>query len=520
MHAVENAAIESGRADAQSLMEHAGKSAADLIDREFCADKSLMRRAVALCGPGNNGGDGLRIAQCLHQSGWKVSVWSMGDPSRMSPAAREMRRFYSRVGEIKPLDSLTESDTAAAAVWIDALFGIGLTRPLRGTAARSLGIAMSRGPLVAVDILSGLHADNGEFAVSGIRDPSPAQMTVTFECAKPGHFLGAGGRLSGRLNIVPLGLEAERRSHVAPTQRLRLWTAGSVPAALLAKREEQHKYDHGHVLVISGPASRGGAARLAARAALRIGAGLVTVGAPPAALAEHAAQLNAVMLTEAGSAERLEKVLQDPRINAVCIGPGLGRDALARELTLTVLRSGRRSVLDADALTAFADNPDSLLNEVGSGTVLTPHAGEFARLFGGICEDEGGAGSSGRIDAVRTAAFRSGATVLLKGACTLIASSNGEVALVAATGANAVPWLATAGSGDVLAGLVAGMLGRGADADTAAGIGAWFLNAAARAIGPGMISEDIAERIPSELRTALGWKPGAAKDIFHSHSLG
>ena len=499
-------------------MERAGRSAADLIHREFNADKSLMRRARVLCGPGNNGGDGFRIAEGLHEYGWKVAVWAPADPGRMSPAAKEMRRRYSKLGEVKTLDSLEQPDPVDAAVHIDALFGIGLTRPLRGAAAKALGIAMAHGPLAAVDILSGLNADSGEFAVAGIPDPLPAHMTVTFECAKPGHFIGAGGRLSGRLNIAPLGLEAERVRHVAPARRMRLWTAGSLPAALLAKREEQHKYDHGHVLVLSGPSSRGGAARLAARAALRIGAGLVTLGAPSAALAEHAAQLNAVMLAEVGSVERLEQVLQDRRINAVCIGPGLGRDALARELTLAVLESGRSSVLDADALTAFADSPE-LLNETVCGrTVLTPHAGEFARLFGGLPASRDSAGSLQRIDAVREAAFSSRATVLLKGACTVIASPNGEVSLVAATGANAVPWLATAGSGDVLAGLIAGLLARGADADSAAGTGAWFLNAAARAIGPGMISEDIAERIPAELQAVLGWRPGAGNAIFRSHS--
>ena len=519
MHAVESAAFASGRVSARSLMERAGKSAADLIHREFCADRSLMRRAMVLCGPGNNGGDGFRIAECLHTSGWKVVVWAVGDPARMSSAAKEMRGRFGKLGEIKALDTLPESDPAEPAVYVDALFGIGLARPLRGTAAKALGTAMSRGPLAAVDILSGLHADSGEFSASEIPDPSPAHMTVTFECAKPGHFIGAGGRLSGQLSIVPLGLEQERGSHVPPAQRVRLWTAGRVPASLLSKREEQHKYEHGHVLVVAGPVSRGGAARLAARAALRIGAGLVTVGAPSSALAEHAAQLNAVMLTEIGNAERLKQVLQDPRINAVCIGPGLGRNALARELVLAVLDSDRKSVLDADALTAFADNPGLLLGRVGGRTVLTPHAGEFARLFGGMTGSGGGSGPSQRIDAVREAALSSRVTVLLKGACTIIAAPDGEVSLVAATGANAVPWLATAGSGDVLAGLITGLLARGADSDMAAGIGAWLLNAAARAIGPGMISEDVSEQIPAEMRKILGWKPEAAKDIFHSHSI-
>ena len=287
---------------------------------------------------------------------------------------------------------------------------------------------------------------------------------------------------------------------------------GGGPALVraLGKRGEEHKYDHGHALILSGGPGRGGAARLAARGALRIGAGLVTVGCPPEALAENAAQLNAVMLRAIAGGVELAQVLEDARINALCLGPGLGVER-AREMVPVALERGRAVVIDADAITAFADAPERLFSMLGEGCVLTPHAGEFARLFPDLAQgldapaDEAGEGDGHdlRAEAARKAAERAGCVVLLKGARTYIAAPDGRCSLNAAVGERAAPWLATAGSGDVLAGFVTGLLARGFAPMQAAEAAAWLHVECARSFGPGLIAEDLPEQLPAVLR-ALG----------------
>ncbi|MFV0245243.1 MAG: NAD(P)H-hydrate dehydratase [Qingshengfaniella sp.] len=269
--------------------------------------------------------------------------------------------------------------------------------------------------------------------------------------------------------------------------------------ARLAKTGAAHKYDHGHVLVLSGGAGRGGAARLAARAALRVGAGLVTIAVPGAALAEHAAQVTAIMLRVLNDAAGLRDMLKDRRLNALCLGPGLGLEASTRDLVVVALAARRRVVLDADALTAFAGSPAALFGQLHGDVVLTPHAGEFARLFPDLAPK----GHPIPEGAVRLAAERCGAVVLLKGAVTRIATPDGRMAEVALTGADAAPWLATAGSGDVLAGVITGLLARGFSPIEAAQTGAGLHGAAGRALGPGLIAEDLPDALPGVFR-ALG----------------
>ncbi|RME16298.1 MAG: NAD(P)H-hydrate dehydratase, partial [Alphaproteobacteria bacterium] len=267
-----------------------------------------------------------------------------------------------------------------------------------------------------------------------------------------------------------------------------------------------HKYAHGHALVLAGGPGHGGAARLAARAALRIGAGLVTVAAPHAALAENAAQLTAIMLREVDDGETLARLLSDRRFNALVLGPGLGRER-ARALVPVALAARRATVLDADALTAFAVAPEALFEAIHPNTVLTPHDGEFSRLFPDIAarlaaRPEAGPAFS-RLDAARAAAARSGAVVLVKGPDTVIARPDGRASVHLAAGARAAPWLATAGAGDVLSGLIAGLMARGFAPMSAAEAGAWLHVEAARGFGPGLIAEDLPEQIPAVLR-ALG----------------
>ncbi len=497
---MEQAAISSGRISSYELMELAGKKAASEIHRAFDEDRSVAKRAHILCGPGNNGGDGFIAAAALKQLGWKIDVWAMGSPNRMSADALSARSACEAIQRVRSLASISEADLTDGGVVVDAIFGVGLSRPVQGPAARALRLAESGGPLVAIDILSGLNSDNGQHSVEGLVNPKPASMTVSFECAKRGHFTGAGERLSGRVCIVSLGLAEECQSLVEGGAGLRLWSKCALPRERLDKRESQHKYNHGHALILSGSKNRGGAARLAARAALRIGAGLVTIGARSDALAEHAAQLNAVMLDEVNTPEDLRTVLTNRKINTLCVGPGFGTDEDARRLILACLTTRMGIVVDADALTAFEAAPDKLFNSLHCNAVLTPHSGEFSRLFPDSID---GDDFDSKVSAVRKASLRARSTVLLKGAHTLIADSQGRIAMVASSGGQSAAWLATAGSGDVLSGMICGLMARGLEAATAAGVAAWLHAETARRCGPGMISEDLPENLPEVLQDVL-----------------
>lgn len=265
--------------------------------------------------------------------------------------------------------------------------------------------------------------------------------------------------------------------------------------ARLAKRQDQHKYAHGHAVILSGGPGVGGAARLAARGALRVGAGLVTLVCPPPALPENAARMDAVMLRPLKDARDLARMLEDLRYNALCLGPGMGFER-ARQLVPVAARSGRGVVLDADALSAYGPDPAALFALCAPTVVLTPHGGEFQRLFPDLADRVTGDPEG----VVQLAARRSGAVVLLKGARTVIAAPDGAVAVSDATGARAAPWLATAGSGDVLAGIITGLVARGFSAFEAARLGSWLHIEAALSFGPGLIAEDLPEALPNVFR--------------------
>jgi hydroxyethylthiazole kinase-like uncharacterized protein yjeF len=278
----------------------------------------------------------------------------------------------------------------------------------------------------------------------------------------------------------------------------------TLPAPLVAalrKSEQGHKFTHGHLLVLAGGVGRGGAARLAARAGLRIGAGVVTLACPPAAVLENAARLDAIMLQPLRDAAGLVRVLDDSRFTALCLGPALGLGAREEDLVLCALGANRPAVLDADALTLLAGNAQ-LRAALHGSCVLTPHMGEFARLFPDLAATLPEAPEA-RLGCLGIAAARLGCVVVLKGPHTLIAAPDGKTAQAIATGVNAVPWLATAGAGDVLAGMIAGLLARGFCPTDAALVGSTLHQSAAREFGPGLIAEDLPDLIPSALR-ALG----------------
>ena len=506
MRATEASAMASGAVTGLELMERAGRGVVDRLQAQWPEMAAGSLVALVFCGPGNNGGDGFVIARLLRDAGWAVDVVFCGDADRMSADARANLDRWG--GPILKPGEVAGRDNACDLV-VDALFGIGLTRPVDPTILSVLADQVGRGGqrpprVVSVDIASGLDADSGR----ALGDPARAvvaDLTVTFHRPKLGHVLAEGPVHSGRVEVVDIGLSRTQEAVCAVTLEPADRTA-------LGKGIASHKFGHGHALVLSGGVGRGGAARLAARGALRIGAGLVTVGCPPAALMEAASRLDAIMVRKVEDAEALADWLaMDDRITAICVGPGFGTSEREASVLLTILGGdgtrpafGGRVVLDADALTLLARD-ETLFALLHDRCLLTPHGGEFARLFPDLAKQETAAALTGpaysKVDATREAARRAGCTVLYKGPDTVIASPNGQCQVHAAVGARAAPWLATAGSGDVLAGFAVGLMARGFDPIQAARCATYLHADCARHFGPGLIAEDLPEALPAVLRS-------------------
>jgi hydroxyethylthiazole kinase-like uncharacterized protein yjeF len=432
---------------AETLMDRAGTAAAEAIWR-FAGPLP----ALILCGPGNNGGDGFVIARELARRGVEVRVAALADPA--TETARWARaQWHGSVG------SLAEAEPAP--LLVDALFGTGLTRPVDGAAAASLArLAQAASATVAVDLPGGVASDDGR-----ILSPVPdCHLTITFVSLKPAHLLQPAARHMGRIVVADIGVEAQSELRILDRPQL----ARPGP--------DDHKYRRGYVAVVAGPMP--GAAALAASAAARAGAGYVRLIAP----APVAGVPQAIVQSTGAATDHLG----DPRIGAVAVGPGLGLGEEGRALLALVLASGRNLVLDADALTLLAGEPLDL----PAGAILTPHAGEFERLFGTH------AGS--KVEQARAAARRSGTVIVFKGPDTVVAAPDGRAAL-----ARPAPhWLASAGTGDVLTGLVAAMRARGLEAFDAACAAVWLHGEAARRAGPGLIADDLLDHLPAALAQA------------------
>ena len=494
MRQLEQSAIESGAVTGLELMERAGRGVVEAVLAEWPEMVRPPHRAVVLCGPGNNGGDGFVVARLLKQRGWEVEVFLHGEIANLPPDAKTNAERWS--GPVRPLADCTSDRWARRPLVVDALFGTGLARSVPGE-VRNVLMATLNCPRVAVDVPSVLASDSGRLMADWPDGARAAHLTVTFHRRKVGHVLGQGPAICGRLEVVDIGLPDRPVPGAVALV--------GAPAAL--GKGSGHKFSHGAALVLCGGVGRGGAGRLAARGALRIGAGLVTVGAPRAALIENAARLDAIMLRAVKDADALTEVLEDDRINAVCLGPGMGlgeREAglLAAALAGLGSQPARALVLDGDALTLLA-REEGATGRFNDRCVLTPHAGEFSRLFPDIAERMDDAGTTGRVfskvDATREAAARSDAVVLFKGPDTVIATPDGSCAINAAVYDRAAPWLATAGAGDVLAGFITGLLARGFQPFEAAQAAAWLHVECARAFGPGLIAEDLPEMLPRVL---------------------
>ena len=440
-----------------ALMEAAGRAVARAAMRQM-----PRGRVLVLAGPGNNGGDGYVAARYLTQEGWPVRVAALAPPRDGSDAASAAGHWTG------PMAAFDPAEAARADLVIDAVFGAGLTRPVTGLAADTLRAARR---IVAVDVPSGVDGATGR--VDGYAPQ--AAMTVTFFRLKPGHLLLPGRDLCGRIEVADIGIPDAVLAPIGPLAFANLPGLWRLPGC----ETDANKYTRGHVTVVGG-AVMTGAARLAAAAARRAGAGIVSIAARGSGDVYRGGEPG-LLVTEDAPGD----LLADKRRGVWICGPGLGVEE-ARTTLPALIAADRCVVGDADVFSAFAGNPDGLRG----AAVLTPHAGEFARVFGAPATD--------RLSAARAAAARTGAVVLLKGADTIVAAPDGRAAINFC----APPWLATAGAGDVLAGLIGGLLAQGQPAWEAAAAGAYLHGMAATAAGPGLVVEDLLPALPRVLADA------------------
>jgi NAD(P)H-hydrate epimerase len=461
------------------LMEAAGRAVAEAV-----LGRHRPRPVTVLCGPGNNGGDGFVAARHLQQAGWPVRVGLLGARGALKGDAAWAAEAWRG-----PVEALSLGLLDGRPLVIDALFGAGLTRPIDGVAGSAIDRINDEAlSVVAVDVPSGLHGDSGE--VLG-RAPH-AERTVTFFRAKPGHYSIEGLRRCGVLRVADIGIPRAVLEKIAP----QTWLNGPALWRHPLQRDglADHKYARGHLTILGG-ATATGAARLAALAGRRAGAGLATIATPRAEMAIYQAAEPGNLVVECEDGGAFARLLQDERRNSMLIGPGAGINERTRVSVLAALATRRSVVLDADAITTFAQTPADLFDAVEGPVLLTPHEGEFRRLFADL------ANVPGKVERTRQAARRSGATVLLKGPDTVIAAPDGRAVI----NIHAPASLATAGSGDVLAGIASALMAQGLTPLAAGAAAAWLHGESAfRFARPGLIAEDLIDRLPDALQAVGG----------------
>ena len=473
MYQADALAVEAGGSSLR-LMERAGRAVAKVIMQRF-----KKCRVAVICGPGNNGGDGFVAARLLAAKKWPVNLFITSEASALrGDAAKMFDKWRGRTHPFAALGTSFELHSKPQLI-VDAIFGAGLNREMPKIWVDA--IAAAGVPVVAVDVPSGLDGATGRPIGACVK----ADITVTFFRKKPGHLLLPGRGLCGEVVVADIGIPPWVLDEVKP----QLWE--NVAPVLPSIASDTHKYRRGHAVVLSGPEFATGAARLAAMAAARIGSGVVSIVGTAAALRVHAAHVSSIMLKEADSEADLKAVLEDKRITALCLGPGAGAGAVLRRKVLAALRTEIACVLDADALTSFEGHSHELFHAIKTdlqrSVVLTPHEGEFARLFNEIAESH-----ESKVERVRHAASLSGAIVLLKGADTVVGAPDGQAKINASAPAK----LATAGSGDVLAGIITGLLAQGTDGFDAACSGAWLHGEAGnKVMRRSLIAEDLVDQI-------------------------
>lgn len=489
MARADSMAIEGGMPFSR-LVQAAGQAVGSGVRREFPAAASI----AILAGTGHNGEDAVAAARSLRAEKLSVTLYAADLETLPAPDAAMALRASGIA--VEPLDAYEPSNFDLV---VDGLLGAGLSRPVVGAMASAIRRTnASAVPVLAIDLPSGISGDTGAIRGTAIQ----ADVTVTFFRRKPGHLLQPGRSHCGRTSVADIGIPAGVLDRIRPrsfANEPALWR-GAFPSPAVAG----HKYDRGHAVIFSGGAATTGAARLAAVAALRAGAGLTTVFSPGSAMLVNAMHLTAVMLKRCDALADLQAHLEDERFSSFVLGPGFGAGDKARSFAAAVLEARRPLVLDADGITAFKGEPQAQalwrqVADLGGTLVLTPHLGEFKRLFPSIAEDE----ALSKCDKARAAAGVSGAMVVLKGADTVIAAPDGRAAI----NATGTPWLATAGSGDVLSGIISGLLAQGMPAFEAASAAVWMHGKAAEAFGPGLIAEDLPGQLPSVLRDLAKEQP-------------
>jgi hydroxyethylthiazole kinase-like uncharacterized protein yjeF len=479
MRRAEQITIDSGTPSI-NLMESAGRGVAEEVVRRFPRGSKVL----VCCGPGNNGGDGFVCARTLRERGYHVRLGLLCKPEELRPDPKEMAKRWD-----ESIETLTVQSLEGVEVVVDAIWGAGLKGPVNGVVAEIIEASNQRKlPVVAVDFPTGIDATFGN--IHGIA--FEAVSTVTFFRRKTGHVLLPGKRNCGDVKTVDIGIPAKVLADVAPQ------TFVNEPDFWLRYyprlKQDGHKYDRGHAVIVSGPMESTGAARLASRAALRIGAGLVSLATSKAAFYINAAQLTSIMLAVYEGAPGLADIFQsDPRRNALLIGPGAGASQETRENVAATLASEATTIIDADGLTAFegqAHELFALIQQRSAPTILTPHKGEFDRIFPELDNAES------KLVQAKRAAEISGAVVIFKGPDTVVAAPDG----LSAISEDSPAWLATAGPGDVLAGMVTGLCAQGMSPFDAGAAAVWMHAELARAYGPGMIAEDMADMLPALLQ--------------------
>ena len=469
-----------GGATGAWLMENAAQAVKSVV----LANYPGIQRAIVLCGPGNNGGDGYVVARLLRQLGIETIVHC---DRRPKPGTDAQAAALLWKGDALALPSL---ELRSGDVVIDALYGAGFTGALQGEdAVAAQKVTQAGVPVIAIDLPSGLSGETGQ------GDCIRADHTVTFFRKKPGHLLYPGRQMCGALHVAEIGISAGVLDDITP----KLWENGpELFEAFLPKPDcETHKYRRGAVGVFSGGATATGAARLSAMAAARAGAGAVTVFGPADALPALAAQLTSVMIRQVDDIAQAAIALEDGKLTSVVLGPGFGRYDFLRDVALSALKSSvpRGLVLDADVFSAFASEPKIFFKAIAasaSQAVLTPHEGEFHRVFPAVSKQ-----AASKAEKARQAARLSAAVILYKGPDTVIASPDGRAAI----NSNGGPELATAGSGDVLAGIITGLLAQGMPAFEAACAGVWMHGEAGAKAGMALVAEDLVEALATNQPT-------------------
>lgn len=482
MYRADALAVDAGVASLD-LMEAAGAAIVSEIQNRW-----PLRPVAVLAGPGNNGGDGFVTARLLETAGWPVRLALLGGKDKLKgDAAVNADKWGGDTEDLTP--DILDGDPLV----VDALFGAGLTRPLEGEALKCVQRINEEGlDCLGVDIPSGVHGDSGEILTPDGKDKGSAPkaaVTVTFFRAKPGHYLMPGRDLCGEIVVADIGIPESVLGEINPG--IHLNGPGLWQEVLPWPDVEGHKYSRGHAVVVGG-AEMTGAARLAVMGARRMGAGLVTIATPPEAFAVYAKEEPGTLVKAIEDETDFRDLLADPKKNTILAGPGLGVSDTTREKVLMALETGKPAVIDADGLSVFSDDPDQLFQAITGPCLLTPHEGEFDRLFS-LTGD--------KVSRAREAARLSSAVVLLKGADTVIAAPNGEETVSAVINATGTPDLATAGSGDVLAGMALGLMSQGLSPFDAASAAAWLHGVAAGKFGPGLIAEDLPAALPQILQS-------------------